>query len=311
MEKKIIEFIEKQNTLYSLDKSYLGKTLLFMKENNVDYLENYTEETLSSKIKLPKYLFTMGNKDLLKKQKIAIIGARKGTLYGKIFIDNLLERLKTKDIVTISGFAIGIDSYAHEVSLNNDIPTIAILGNGFAINYPARNKTLKERIINNGLFISQYAPFVKPYKHNFIQRNLLIAFFCDILIVVQGNKYSGTLSTLKWAQKLNKKIYALPGDINNKLSYTPNYAIHEGAEIIYDIDKLDFLEHAHTRKHTLLSEEENIILSIVKETKDLNIVLKTAPFEKSEILSIITKLELKGIIKKEFNSIYILEDIDG
>ena len=315
MDRIVIDEIHEQLKTYNLDENdYFDKSIDWLGKHNVSYMNDFIDKEFPLKKKVPELLFLLGNKSLLNKLKIGIVGSRKGDNYAKSFIEQLVKKFENIDCVTISGFALGIDSHVHRMSLKYNVPTIAIIGNGFAIDYPMQNKKLKKEIIEKGLFISQFSPFIKPYSWNFIKRNLLIAYFSDILIIVEGGKASGTLSTLNWALKANKKIYALPGDIDKILSYAPNYAISKGAEIIYSLNDIDFIKDTKkdNRKKINLEENESIIFNLIKEHSSIDEILDIAPFEKDEILSIIIKLELKGIIRRDFNNtIYTTEDFDG
>ena len=249
----------------------------------------------------------MGNETLLENPIIAIIGSRVPSDYGYNAVERIIRSIKG-DYVTVSGFARGIDSAVHKVSVKYNIPTIGILGCGFAINYPSSNSKLKKDIIDKGLLLTEYAPFTKPYSSNFISRNEIIAHIADALIIIQGKKRSGTLNTLNAAMNLNKEIYGLPGNIDNELSFAPNYAIKCGALPICDINSLFFTKKINEAK---LTEDERAILKIIRNDNSIDNLLKKTIFTKSRLFVIIISLEIKGIIKRTKNNTYaVMEDSD-
>ncbi len=287
------------------NSNIIKQSIEWINKNNVGVTKKHLEKEKNKNI--VDYLFYMGNEKLLENPIIAIIGSRVPSDYGNNAVERIIRSIKG-DYVTVSGFARGIDSAVHRSSVKHNIPTIGVLGCGFAVNYPSSNNKLKKDIIDSGLLLSEYAPFTKPYSFNFITRNEIIAHISDVLIIIQGKKRSGTLNTLNAAMKLNKEIYALPGNIDNELSFAPNYAIKCGASPICDISSLYFTKKISAAK---LTEDEQSILKIVKNNSSIDNLIKKAIFTKSRLFSIIINLEIKGIIKRTKNNTYaVMEDED-
>ncbi|MEJ5306738.1 MAG: DNA-processing protein DprA [candidate division WOR-3 bacterium] len=311
-DEKFLRHLKEQITLYNLPDSTYEKSLKFLEKEDVEILES--EKFFRKRVEnFPEYLFVLGNKENLKKFKIGIVGTRKPDSYGIKGVKDIVEGYKNKDVVTVSGFAQGIDSLVHRESIQKGIGTVAVLPCGFGINYPVSNTKLKDEIKKNGLLISEYSPFIKPYKHNFIKRNFIISVISDILIIIQGAVKSGTLSTFLFSLKLKKQIFALPGEITNKLSYAPNYAIFKGAIPLYSLEILPGVsKQKKIEIETILSDDEKKVVELIKKYGNLENILKTEGFEKSRILSLLTTLEMKGIINKTFNNrITVTEDFDG
>lgn len=157
-------------------------------------------------------IFYIGNLDLLKFNcKISIVGTRSPDLLSLNFVENLIETFKHKyrKIVTISGFAKGIDYKVHECSIISNVSTIGILGSGIDVVYPASNLYLYKKILELGtdnLLISEYPPGTKPLKNNFPFRNRLIALLGEILFLIQSGIPSGANITVNLARKLGKEI---------------------------------------------------------------------------------------------------------
>ena len=142
----------------------------------------------------PVKLYCMGNINLLnEKKKIAIIGCRDYSEYGRIVSQKFAYELARIGFVIVSGAARGIDSFSHKATLNTKTGTIAVLGNGLNYIYPPENKELEERILNNnGLIISEYDMGIKPSKYTFPARNRIISAISDGVLVIEARKNSGS-----------------------------------------------------------------------------------------------------------------------
>lgn len=201
--------------------------------------ESYPEK-LKNIYSSPQEIYVIGNEKILNDKAIAIIGCRNCTSYGAKNSYKFGYELAKKGIVIVSGFARGIDTYAHIGALKAKGKTIAVLGNGLDIVYPAENEKLyKEIIKNGGTIISEYPLGSKPEKHHFPVRNRIISGLSDGVLVVEAKKRSGTLITVEYALDQGKNVYAIPGNINNNNSYGTNELIKEGAIPFTCID--DFL----------------------------------------------------------------------
>lgn len=163
----------------------------------------------------PQKLYVLGNKNLLYRKGIAIVGSRDATQYGKKIAYDLSKELSENGIVIISGLAIGIDSYAHIGALQNG--TIAVLGSGIDNIYPKENIELAREIIrNNGCIISEYSLGEKPERLHFPQRNRIISGLADGVVVVEANQKSGALITADFAIEQGKEVFAVPRRHNKK-----------------------------------------------------------------------------------------------
>ncbi len=188
----------------------------------------------------PNGLYYKGNVDLLNKRKITIVGTRRPTSYGVSITKKIVAKYKLSDIVIVSGFANGIDFNAHMAALDNNIPTIAIIGCGIDVMYP-KNKKLRERLDNkNSLILSEYDYGVTPKPYHFPLRNRLLAAISDDIIVVECSIKSGTMITAKHAIEMGKELWVVPGRIDNPMSMGPNYLIFQGANPIYTLDLINF-----------------------------------------------------------------------
>ena len=216
-----------------------------MKKHDVKIL-NYNDEKYPENLKNvstpPTKLYYMGKVDLLnKKRKIAIIGCREYSEYGKIVSEKFAYELAKLGFVIISGAARGIDSFSHKATLKTNVGTIAVVGNGLNYIYPPENKELEEKILeNNGLIISEYDIGTRPSKYTFPARNRIISALSDGVLVIEARKNSGSQITVDFALDQGKNVYAVPGDITRINTEGTNELIKQGAKIVTCID--DILE---------------------------------------------------------------------
>lgn len=189
---------------------------------------------LNSMKNYPKDVYYIGNSNLLKKKKISIVGTRRPISYTKNLITEISSKLSIHDVCIVSGAAMGTDAITHISATPSN--TIAVVANGLDIKYPSINKKLITDIEDKGLVLSTYKKGEKARKYTFVHRNELVVALGDILIVSQADINSGTISSIEYALKMNKKIYTLPHRINDSLG-TNNYVKKGLMEVIYDVDE--------------------------------------------------------------------------
>ncbi len=253
----------------------------------------------------PLFLYVKGN---LKKDKnlIAIIGSRKPTSYGKEVAYQFSKKLAECGVGVVSGLARGIDSISHRASLEAEGYTIGVLGCGVDVVYPAENRELFEKIVKNGGAIISEFPFgTKPRKENFPMRNRIISGISEGVVVIEAGRKSGTLITAKWALEQGKEIFAVPGSVFSYQSQGTHLLIKEGANVVTSPEEI--LEYFGWKKEENLPEEKTEI-EVSEEEKEVLSVLSSYPqhveeiFAKInkppfEILSILTELEIKGLVE--------------
>lgn len=191
----------------------------------------------------PQRLYILGNKEILNKKGIAIIGSRNCTEYGKSIALKFSSELIEKGYNIISGLALGIDTYAHMGCIDkiHTSKTIAVLGSGLDKIYPSKNIELAKKIIKSGgCIVSEYKIGTSPAKLNFPQRNRIISGLADGILIVEASKKSGTLITADFALEQGKEVFAVPGNINNTNSYGTNELIKQGAKLVTNVN--DILE---------------------------------------------------------------------
>jgi len=212
---------------------------------------NFNIPKLSLMKKYPKDLYYIGNTDFLKKTKISIVGSRTPNQYSRQLTHQIASKLSQANICIVSGGAIGIDTIAHKSAGANN--TIMVAGTGLDKRYPAINKTLIQDIENNGLVLSQFEASTNSQRYNFPIRNEIIVALGDALIVAYADTKSGTMRSVQYALKMNKKIYVLPHRLGE--SDGTNKLLQEGkAKAIYDID--DFISQFSNKSQTSNNQDE-------------------------------------------------------
>lgn len=238
---------------------------------------------------------------------ISIVGSRKSTPYGRWVCQEFARELSLKGITIVSGAAQGIDRIAHKTALENKGRTLAVLGNGLDIVYPRKNIDLYRDIPENGSLITEFSLGTEPFAYNFPQRNRIISGLSLATIVIEAEKKSGSLITAHESLDQGKNVFAVPGNINSRLSEGTNRLIKDGASPILKIedlfDELVELRESIDRKkkdkidYSSLSDLE---VKIVKEIEDgpkhCDLISQATSIAISEVLSILTILEIKGFV---------------
>lgn len=183
-------------------------------------------------------LYAQGNAHLLRKRAVCIVGTRRPTTYGLIQCRNIVEKLKSRDIVIVSGFALGIDACAHQAALELGISSIAVLGCSLETDYPKAHRKLRQAMLQAGhLFLTEYPRGSGVRPENFPKRNRILAAMSEDVIIVQCSIRSGTMNTAAHAMSLGKNLWVVPGNIDEPMSRGPNWLIFQGANPLYDLDE--------------------------------------------------------------------------
>lgn len=180
----------------------------------------------------PTLLYAKGDASLLRAAAVGVVGARSATAAG---IDNaraFAQALSAASVTVVSGLALGIDAAAHEGALGGPGSTIAVVGTGLDIVYPARNRALAHRIAEAGLIVSEYPLGMGARAENFPRRNRLIAGLARGLLVVEAAAQSGSLITARLAAEQGRDVFAIPGSIHSPLAKGCHLLIKQGAKLV-------------------------------------------------------------------------------
>lgn len=195
----------------------------------------------------PRWLFVKGSVANLFSSSIAIVGTRKPSDDGIFLTRYLLSLLADQGIVTVSGLATGIDRLVHEESLRYDIPTVAVLGNGFDVDYPKGSLDLRKSIVaQGGTVVSEYLPSQKGSAETFVRRNRLQAGLSETVIPVEWKVKSGTAHTVKFASQYGKRLVNiyLPGTLSEREEIAFSEKEYSASSLMVPLESsllLDFL----------------------------------------------------------------------
>lgn len=245
-----------QNILDKKIKASVEKHMEYMIINDIDIISVYDKEypyILKEIYDPPTILYSKGDKTILNRKSIGIVGCREATEYGRSAAKYFAYHLAKQGINVISGLAKGVDSYAHigticaQIEKNNTQDSsyphvdktkgcgkvIAVVGNGLDIVYPKENEILAKEIIKNGgTILSEYPLGTKPDKMNFPARNRIISGMSKGILVVEAKEKSGTLITVDFALEQGREVFVVPGNINSFHSVGTNRLIQQGAKLV-------------------------------------------------------------------------------
>ena len=241
---------------------------------------------------------------------IGFVGPRKPSAYGKRVAKLLSKDLAREGLLLVSGLALGVDSIAHQSSISEHMPTIAVVANGLDQVYPRENLALQEKIIDSGgAVITEFFLGQKPFRNHFPRRNRIISGLSSGVVVVEAGEKSGARTTARHAIEQNREVYAVPGPIDAPLSYYTNQLISEGAKMVRSTDDIleDFekdVPNRHRPKRVFpksqLTKSEIALLSIIEVDHPLSPdqISRRAGQEIQKTLEILSNLEMKGMVEK-------------
>ncbi len=217
---------------------------------------NYPKEL--KKIKQPpQELYVVGNLQLLQNPKIAIIGSRNCTTYGKKMALNFAKKLSERGYTIVSGMAKGIDYYAHMGGVLGKGKTIAVLPCGLGTIDSSDGQTLYQEIIQQGgLVVSEYTEEIGEEKEHFIARNRIVAGMVKGVLVIEGDYRSGTTITARLAKQNAIPVFCIPGNLDSGKSYTPNVLIKQGNFLV--TSEQDIIDRIQNQKQEVKQREPKI-----------------------------------------------------
>lgn len=262
----------------------------------------------------PKLLYMEG--ELLPDDAIylAVVGARKFTTYGKEACERIVGGLKNKNrqIIIVSGLAIGIDGIAHKAALKSGLKTIAIPGSGLDDNvlHPRSNLDLSKEIVENGgCLISELDWGMPAGVHTFPSRNRIIAGMSHAVLVIEATEKSGTLITADLATQYNRDVFAVPGSIFSQNSAGTNKLIKAGAAIITSAEDIFDAFGLPKEKENLkldlnFTNEEEKIYSLLIEPTEKDELVRKSGLPSAKANAIISMMTINGLIKESGGEIF-------
>src|SRR5438128_2942010 len=243
---------------------------------------------------------------------VASVGSRRPSPYGEAVAEQLGLALARAGVVVVSGLALGIDAAAHRGALNAGGVTVAVMGTGIDVIYPAAHGVLAEAILAaGGALVSQFPDGTAPRRHNFPARNYTMAALSDVVVVVEAAEASGALITAEAALDLHKEVMAVPGSVFSPLSVGTHALLRDGAGLVQNArDVLVALslggevldDPLATPKHLgfKLPAERDGILSHLSDVLALNAaeIARKLQLPIAEVLGRLTALELSGAVRR-------------
>ena len=269
----------------------------------------------------PPVLYWKGNLEVGDEASVAVVGTRRPTSYGCRITSELCAALAQRGVVVVSGLALGVDTRAHQATLEAGGKTVAVLGNGLDSVYPGENRRLAERIVGEGgAVVSEFALGTRPEASNFPRRNRIISGMTLGTLITEASETSGTRWTVYHALEQNREIFCVPGSVYSDASKLTNRLIREGAKLVSDVrDILEEigLDDAARQMPMKLAESEgqkpsptpaapqldnpdeaNLLRHVTTEPTHIDDLARMDGRGIAEVSGLLTMLELKGLVQQ-------------
>ena len=330
--------IRKLIKLFGFPGNFIGKKnklvdLEMLTDQQISYISKYREfedwskiSTLISKSdikfitildkKYPHYLATIFDPPIILFYRgdlsclttnpcLAVVGTRRPSNYGKLVTQKITRELAAAGFTIVSGLAYGVDSAAHRACLEMGGKTAAVMATGPDMIYPPGNKVLAEKIVEQGIILSEYLPGSQAEVWYFPTRNRIISGLSKGCIIIEGSKKSGALITAKFALDQNRDIFAVPGDITRPQSAGPNFLIRSGAKPVTKIEDIleeydVFYDNEKVSLPELSAEEKEIFQIILRNKPEIGFdkILLESGKDVNTLSALLLSLELKSAVKK-------------
>ncbi len=287
------------------------KEIEFIHKNKVkvcSFLEEDYPEHLKHCVDSPILLFQKGKISLKQQRIISIVGTRNITNYGKTFLKRLFSEIAKYNPLIVSGLAYGVDILAHQLAIEHNLQTVAVLAHGLDRVYPTKHQKEAIKMQGNGGLLTDFWSGTNPDRNNFIKRNRIVAGISKATIIIESAEKGGSLITADIANSYNRDVFALPGRItdlyskgcNNLIKTNKAALLQSGKDLAYllnweqtktkVIQKQLFVELGSNEKILY-----NYLLKEGKQTLDIIALHNNLPIYK--VSSLLLNLELKGVIR--------------
>ena len=262
----------------------------------------------------PPVLYVRGCIEERDEWAVAIVGTRRASVYGKEAARMIGAGLARAGVTIVSGLARGIDTVAHRACLDAGGRTIAVLGSGVDVIYPAQNARLAAEIMERGALVSEYALGIRPEARNFPPRNRIISGLTLGTVVVEADVGSGARITSDFAAEQGREVFAVPGSIFARGSRGTNELIQQGAKMVCNVsDVLEELnltmvsEQAQARAVIPENETEAVLLEhLSAEPIHVDRLGRAVQLPIAQVSSTLALMELKGMVRQVGGMSYVL-----
>ena len=254
----------------------------------------------------PPVLFVKGRFLERDQRAVAVVGTRSPTVYGREAVAALSRDLAGSGVTIVSGLARGIDGIAHTAALEVGGRTIAVMGSGLDVFYPAEHRALAERVVESGVLMSEHSLGTRPVAQNFPRRNRLLSGLSLGVLGVEGTPKSGAMITVMHALEQGRDVFAVPGSIFSPASRGPNRLVQDGAKLVLDhTDVLEELNLSTLERQASFSDfeapsgEGNELLEYIGvEPVHIDDVIRRAGLPIPAVSSALALLELRGAVRQ-------------
>ncbi len=305
--KEVVSSSIAQEIHLGVQTDVIKPTVNWLRKDNthlVTIADNEYPQRLLQTTNPPAVLYAIGNLQWLNHHAIAIVGSRNATPQGEKNADSFAQEMCQHDLCVVSGMALGIDGAAHRGAIKSTGATIAVVGTGLDIVYPAKHRELAHQIAERGLIISEF-PLGTPSKaQNFPQRNRIISGLTLGCLVIEANIGSGSLITARLAAEQGREVFAIPGSIHSPVSKGCHQLIKQGAKLVESTE--DILEelkniipthspNGSTTQMGKISPETNTLLDLMGfEAISFESLLAASGLTTEALSSMLMMLELEG-----------------
>lgn len=253
----------------------------------------------------PKQIYWAGQPPTqwLDRPRVAVVGSRKMTGYGKSVTSSLVADLARAGAVIISGLAFGVDITAHKAALEAGGVTVAVLGSSMDRISPTSHINTARQILEQGTIISEYPNGSDTYAGNFVIRNRLISGLAEVVVIPEAALKSGSLHTARFALEQGKTVMAVPGNINSPASEGCNNLIKSGAVPVTNVGDILFALNLSPVKQKSERQfkgtnQERAVFELIKDGIAAQEELASASqMDGSVLSSTLTMLEISGYIR--------------
>jgi DNA processing protein len=250
----------------------------------------------------PPVLYVKGNPGLLNAPALALVGSRNATPQGLALAESFASTLSDAGLTIVSGLALGIDAAAHRGGLAGRSRSIAVVGTGLDIVYPARNRTLAHKLAQSGVLMSEFPLGTGALAGNFPRRNRLISGIARGCLVIEAAAQSGSLITARLANEQGREVFAVPGSVHSPLSKGCHLLIKQGAKLVESAQ--DVLEELNmsgsaTRSPVAAPDEGRsavLLEHLGFDACDVDTLISRSGLTSDAVSALLTQLEIEGRI---------------
>lgn len=261
-------------------------------------------DALSSLRDAPILLFYQGDLSVLQGPCVAMVGSRNPTPYAREWAQQTAKQLAAADVTVVSGLAVGIDGAVHQGAIDGG-KTIAVLGSGLDVIYPAKHLGLAHMIVQHGLLLSEFPPGTAAHASHFPARNRIISGLSRATVVVEAAIKSGTLITARLAAEQGRDVMALPGAVTNPLSRGCHQLIRDGALLVESADdilreclSLPMQSQADLFAHGSTSAVPVLVSVIDYSLTPIDVIGLRSQLSMAQLLPELLELELQGWLQQ-------------